>query len=88
MFFVLSKTLGLLSVPSNIFILIGVVGAVLLLTRFARAGRRLLVISVVLIAVCGILPVGQALTLALEERFRNGMRRAVRRTAFSFWAAR
>jgi uncharacterized SAM-binding protein YcdF (DUF218 family) len=69
MFFVLSKTLGLLSVPSNILILLGLIGAMLLLTRFARAGRRLIVVSVLLIAICGFLPVGQALTLALEDRF-------------------
>jgi len=69
MFFVLSKTLGLLSVPSNILILLGLVGAVLLLTRFARTGRRLVAVSVLLIAICGFLPVGQALTLILEDRF-------------------
>lgn len=69
MFFVLSKTLGLLSVPSNILILIGLVGAALMLTRFARAGRRLMVVSILLIAICGFLPVGQALVLALEDRF-------------------
>jgi uncharacterized SAM-binding protein YcdF (DUF218 family) len=69
MFFVLSKTLGLLSVPSNIFVLIGVLGSLLLLTRFARAGRKLLVASVLLIFVCGFLPVGKALLLGLEDRF-------------------
>jgi len=69
MFFVLSKTLGLLSVPSNILILLGLVGAVLLLTRFARAGRRLVVVSILLIAICGFLPVGKALMLVLEDRF-------------------
>ncbi|MEW6453686.1 MAG: YdcF family protein [Pseudomonadota bacterium] len=69
MFFVLSKTLGLLSVPSNIFILLGIAGALLLLTRFARTGRRLLIASVLLIAVFGFLPVGQALTMLLEDRF-------------------
>ena len=69
MFFVLSKTLGLLSVPSNILILLGLIGAVLLLTRFARTGRRLVVVSILLIAICGFLPVGKALMLVLEDRF-------------------
>src|SRR5262245_9820999 len=69
MFFVLSKTLGLLAVPSNLMVLLGLIGAALLLTRFARAGRRLLIVSVLLIAVCGLLPVGLALQLSLEQRF-------------------
>ena len=40
MFFVLSKTLGLLSVPSNILILLGLVGAVLLLTLVVAVAPR------------------------------------------------
>ena len=69
MFFVLSKTAGFLAVPSNVIVLIGLIGALLLLTRFARAGRRMLVASVVLIAVCGFLPTGQVLSSLLEDRF-------------------
>ena len=69
MFFVLSKTLGLLAVPSNVLVLLGLLGAALLLSRFARVGRRLLVVSLLLIAICGFLPVGKALMLTLEDRF-------------------
>lgn len=69
MFFVLSKTLGLLTIPSNLFALFGLVGAVLLLTRFTRAGRKLLIASVLLIAICGFFPVGSALMIPLEDRF-------------------
>jgi hypothetical protein len=41
MFFVLSKLLGFFAIPSNLVVLIGIVGLFLLPTRFARAGRWL-----------------------------------------------
>src|SRR3974377_1741275 len=69
MFFVLSKILGYLTVPSNLLVMIGLAGIALLFTRFVRAGRRLLGASVVLIVTIGVLPVGTALILPLEERF-------------------
>jgi uncharacterized SAM-binding protein YcdF (DUF218 family) len=69
MFFILSKTLGFIAVPSNLLALIGLAGIALLFTRFVRAGRRLLVASVILIVAIGVLPVGTALILPLEERF-------------------
>jgi hypothetical protein len=37
-FFVLSKLLGFFAIPSNLVVLIGIGGLVLLPTRFARAG--------------------------------------------------
>lgn len=69
MFFILSKTVAFLLLPSNILILLGVGGLVLLATRFARAGRRLLVASVVLLALAGFAPIGAALGHLLESRF-------------------
>jgi uncharacterized SAM-binding protein YcdF (DUF218 family) len=69
MFFVLSKTLNFIAVPSNLLVLIGLAGIALLPTRFSRAGRRLLITSVILIAAVGVLPVGNALMLPLEDRF-------------------
>jgi uncharacterized SAM-binding protein YcdF (DUF218 family) len=72
MFFVLSKTLGFIAVPSNLLGMMGLAGVALLRTRFARAGRRLLVASVLLITAIGVLPVGNALILPLEERFPPG----------------
>jgi uncharacterized SAM-binding protein YcdF (DUF218 family) len=69
MFFILSKTIGLIAVPSNLLVMIGLAGIALLPTRFGRAGRRLLVTSVILIAAIGVLPVGNALILPLEQRF-------------------
>ena len=37
LFFILSKTLGAMLLPTNFLIGVGVVGAILLLTRFARS---------------------------------------------------
>src|SRR3974377_1473219 len=69
MFFILSKILGYLTVPSNLLVMIGLAGIALLFTRFVRAGRRVVVASVILIVAIGVLPVGTALILPLEERF-------------------
>jgi uncharacterized SAM-binding protein YcdF (DUF218 family) len=69
MFFVLSKALGFFILPSNLLIAIGIIGLVLLCTRFARLASWLVVTSLVLIAVCGLSPLGNALILPLEQRF-------------------
>jgi uncharacterized SAM-binding protein YcdF (DUF218 family) len=69
MFFILSKVLGFIALPSNLLVMIGLIGIALLPTRFARAGCRLLVASMILIAAVGVLPIGSALILPLEERF-------------------
>ena len=45
MFFVLAKILGFFALPSNLLISLGLLGIVLMATRFARAGRRLAVAS-------------------------------------------
>jgi uncharacterized SAM-binding protein YcdF (DUF218 family) len=68
-FFVLSKTLGTMLLPANFLIGIGVLGAILVLTRCARLGLGLLVASVVLLALCGFSPIGQLLILPLEQQF-------------------
>jgi len=69
MFFILSKTLGALTVPSNVLIAFMLIGFVLLFTRWARAGQRLLIVCVAVFLVVGAMPVGSALTAALENRF-------------------
>jgi uncharacterized SAM-binding protein YcdF (DUF218 family) len=69
MFFVLAKILGFFAQPSNILISLGVLGIVLMATRFARTGRRLAVIALILIAIGGLSPLGNAVILPLEERF-------------------
>jgi uncharacterized SAM-binding protein YcdF (DUF218 family) len=69
LFFAVSKLLAFFEEPSNVVILVGLVGLVLACTRYARWGWRLAVASLVLIALIGFLPVGRALTIALENRF-------------------
>ena len=69
MFFILSKILGFFAAPSNLFISIGVLGLLLLLTRFTRLASWLVVTSLVLLAIAGLSPLGNALILPLEDRF-------------------
>jgi uncharacterized SAM-binding protein YcdF (DUF218 family) len=69
MFFILSKTLGFFAVPSNVLISIGLIGLVLLCTRFRRLGSWLIVTSLMLIAFVGFSPLGRILILPLEQRF-------------------
>jgi uncharacterized SAM-binding protein YcdF (DUF218 family) len=69
MFFYVSKILGFFAVPSNFIIMVGIVGALLLRTRFVRMGWRLAVGSLIMLAVVGLSPVGNALMLPLEQRF-------------------
>jgi uncharacterized SAM-binding protein YcdF (DUF218 family) len=69
LFFVLSKTIGIMLLPTNFLIGIGVLGALLLATRFASAGRKLLIASVMLLAICAFSPLGYLLLDPLEQRF-------------------
>jgi uncharacterized SAM-binding protein YcdF (DUF218 family) len=69
LFFVLSKTLGVMMLPTNFLLGLSLLGAVLLLTRKARLGRRLIIVSLVLLALCGFTPLGSLLLYALESRF-------------------
>jgi uncharacterized SAM-binding protein YcdF (DUF218 family) len=69
MYFILSKILGFLAIPSNLIIVFGIVGALLLRTRFARAGLRLVIASLLLLAIAGLSPLGNMLILPLEQRF-------------------
>src|SRR5258705_13293091 len=55
--------------PINFLIGIGVLGAILLATRFASLGRKLMVASVVLLAICGFSPLGNWVLYPLESRF-------------------
>jgi uncharacterized SAM-binding protein YcdF (DUF218 family) len=69
LFFFLSKTLGIMLLPANFLIGIGLLGAILLATRFNSLGRKLLIASVVLLAVCGFSPLGNLVLYPLETRF-------------------
>ena len=51
MFFILSKVLGFFAIPSNLIMSIGILGLLLLPTRFARTGRRLAFASLVILAI-------------------------------------
>jgi uncharacterized SAM-binding protein YcdF (DUF218 family) len=72
MFFVLSKMLAFLAIPSNIVLGIGILGMLLLLTRFRRAGVRLMVACLLIILLVGLVPIGRGLIAALENRFPPG----------------
>ena len=90
MFFTLSKVLGFLALPSNLMMLIGLIGAALLLTRRKRLGQGMMIASLLTLAVAGWSPLGNWLMAPLENRFPAGEVQA-RRTppsASSFLAAR
>jgi len=61
LFFVFSKTIGVMLLPINFLIELGLLGAVLLATRAASLGRRLLVGSALLLALFGFSPLGNLL---------------------------
>jgi uncharacterized SAM-binding protein YcdF (DUF218 family) len=69
MFFALSKTLGFFALPSNLVIVVGLIGVLLLLTRFKRTARVLMVASILLTAILALSPLGNALIIPLEDRF-------------------
>jgi uncharacterized SAM-binding protein YcdF (DUF218 family) len=69
MFFILSKVFGFFALPSNLLIAVGLLGLILLLTRFTRLASWLVVTSLVLIALAGLSPLGNVLLLPLEQRF-------------------
>ncbi|WP_240536408.1 YdcF family protein [Bradyrhizobium genomosp. III] len=53
----------------NLLAAVGILGCLLLLTRFASAGRKLTVLSVLALAICGFSPLGSLLLAPLENRF-------------------
>jgi len=69
LFFVISKTLGIMLLPTNFMIGLGLIGLILLMTRWRRLGRRLMIVSVVLLAICAWSPLGKLLLYPLETRF-------------------
>jgi uncharacterized SAM-binding protein YcdF (DUF218 family) len=69
MFFIASKIFWLVAEPFSLAIIIGVVGVVLLFTRFARVGRALMAGAIVALAIGLLTPLGAALLRPLEDRF-------------------
>jgi uncharacterized SAM-binding protein YcdF (DUF218 family) len=69
LFFILSKTLGVLVLPTNFLIVLALVGALLTATCFARAGLRLMIAAIALLALAAFSPLGNMLLYPLESRF-------------------
>jgi uncharacterized SAM-binding protein YcdF (DUF218 family) len=69
MFFVASKLLWVFADPFSVIMLPGLVGLVLCLTRFARLGRTLCVVTVLLLAIACFSPLGGIFLRPLEDRF-------------------
>jgi uncharacterized SAM-binding protein YcdF (DUF218 family) len=69
MFFTLSKVVGFFALPSNLLIVLALIGVVLMGTRLARCGRRITGTAVLLLAIAGLSPLGTALVRPLEQRF-------------------
>jgi uncharacterized SAM-binding protein YcdF (DUF218 family) len=69
LFFALSKTLGVMALPTNFLIGLGIIGALLCATPWARLGRRLLIAAMVLLAIVAFSPLGNLLLYPLESRF-------------------
>lgn len=69
MFFALSKILGFFTQPSNAIAVLCALGLCLLLTRWRRAGTRLLALGVGALLLFGYSPAGTWLLLSLSERF-------------------
>jgi uncharacterized SAM-binding protein YcdF (DUF218 family) len=69
LFFFLSKTIGVMLLPTNFLIGIGLLGVILLATRFASLGRKLMIGSFVVLAIAAFSPLGNWLLYPLESRF-------------------
>jgi uncharacterized SAM-binding protein YcdF (DUF218 family) len=69
MFFVLSKTLGIFLVPSNLIIAFGALGLGLIFSKRRRFGEWLLACCVAAFLVFGFSPIGALMLLPLETRF-------------------
>ena len=65
----LLNTIGFIAVPSNALLALALIGVLLLSGIHARSGRWLVGISVGLLVTLGLLAIGKALTIPLEERF-------------------
>lgn len=55
--------------PTNFLVGIALLGAILLATRLASLGRKLLIPALVLLAICAFSPLGNLLLYPLESRF-------------------
>lgn len=69
MFFLLSKIFWFLVAPANLLLLLVCLAAVLSWTRWRRARRWVISVAALLGLAFAVLPVGQSMMLALENRF-------------------
>ena len=69
MFYYVSKFVWFVVQPSNAVLLLLLAGIVLLWSRWARMGRRIVLASGVLLFAGGLTPLGHVLLLPLEDRF-------------------
>ncbi|MCK1305741.1 YdcF family protein [Bradyrhizobium sp. 45] len=69
MYFFLSKTVGELLTPSTFIVAIASAGLLLIVCRWSVLGGRLLVLSSILLVLCGLSPLGYWLLQPLESRF-------------------
>jgi uncharacterized SAM-binding protein YcdF (DUF218 family) len=70
MTFIISRSLGFFAMPSNVLLVAGLLGLLLMRTKAAAgAGHRLVAAVVVLLLVFGLLPLGKLLMAPLEARF-------------------
>lgn len=69
MFFALSKVLWWLFAPTKIGLVAALGGLALTATRFARAGRWLMGLGIVWLALIGLTPIGAVMMQTLEDRF-------------------
>lgn len=67
--FLLAKIVGFLTSPSNVIGLLGILGLAALLIRWRRLGTTLLAVSVLLVLIAGLSPLGLFALAALEDRF-------------------
>jgi len=67
--YILGKAFWLLAQPGNLLVLVIVLGALLLFTRWRALGRSLVVLAALLALTITVLPVGDWLLRPLEERF-------------------
>jgi uncharacterized SAM-binding protein YcdF (DUF218 family) len=69
MFFILSKTIGFFGWATNFCLGVGLLGLLLLPTRFARAGGQLVAAGMLIFLLYGVGPIGMGVALMLEQRF-------------------
>lgn len=69
MYYYLSKTLGVLLVPSNLLPIVVICGLLLWRSRYAWIGRRITATGIILLLIAGAMPLGSALLVPLENRF-------------------